>query len=92
MSEFSSFSAALVWVSNAEIEQTGPRLRQHPDSCVWWFFSVWQKFASGQEGHWSGLKEVSELCVLVDSCLIGMTHLLISFGGKQKKNPKNPYC
>lgn len=48
-------------VSNAEIEWTGSRLRQHPDSCMWCgvFFS-WQKFASGQEGHWSCLKEASE--------------------------------
>lgn len=48
-------------------------------------FFLWQKLASGQEGHWSCLKEVSELCVLAGSCLIGMTHLLIRFGGKQKK-------
>lgn len=47
-------------------------------------FFLWQKFASGQEGHWSCLKEVSELCVLADSCLASMTHLLIRFGGGQK--------
>lgn len=55
--------------------------------CVvgFFFFPFWQKFASGQEGHWSCLKEVSELCMLVDSCLIGLTHLLIMSRGKQEK-------
>lgn len=53
---------------------------------MWWFlFFLWHKSASGQEGHWCYLKEVSELYMLVDSCLIGMTHLLIRFGGKQNK-------
>lgn len=79
--------SAPVKVSNTGIGYTGSRRRQHPDSCMWWFFFPWQKFASGQEGHWSCLKEVSELCMLVDSCLIGMTHLLIRFGGKWKKTP-----
>lgn len=51
-------------------------------------FSLWQKSASGQEGQWSCLKEVSELCVLADGCLMSMTHLLIRFGGKQK----NTHC
>lgn len=49
-------------------------------------FSLWQKLALGQEVYWSCLKEVSELYMLVDSCLIGMTHLLIRFEGKQKKH------
>lgn len=77
--------ASPVQASNTESEQTGSRLRQHPDSCAWWFFFfLWQKFASGQEGHWSCLKEVSELYELADSCLTSMTHLLIRFGGGQK--------
>lgn len=52
---------------------------------MWCLFFTWQKFALGQEGHWRCLKEVSELCQLADSSLIGMTHVLIRFGGKQKK-------
>lgn len=57
-------------------------------------FFLWQKFASGQEGHWSCLKEVSELCVLADSCLMSVTHLLIRFGGEQKNThlAQRPCC
>lgn len=50
--------------------------------------SLWHKLAREQEGHWSCLKEASELCLPADSCLIDMTHLLIRFGGKHEK----PHC
>ena len=35
---------------NTEIEQAGPRLRQHPDSCMWWFFLFGKNLPQDRKG------------------------------------------
>lgn len=73
--------------ANAGLDRQGPdRDSILIHACGAWFFSnPLAKITLGQEGHWSCLKELSEFCMLADSSLIGLTHLLIRFGSQQKK-------